>query len=131
MTRRAPALCPRVGLEGINKENEKDFKPQTKSSTMPSSSNPPATSDEPDASGWSAAQYNKHAAFVYSPTFTAPVLEMLACQPGEKIIDFGCGSGELALAIEQIVSQKEGGMVAAFDYSESMVRPSHFRQHEL
>lgn len=92
---------------------------------MASSSNPPTTSAEPDASGWSAAQYNKHASFVYSPNFTAPVLDMLAAQPGEKIIDFGGGSGELALAIAQIVTQKDGGMVAAFDYSESMVGANH------
>ncbi|KAF7968298.1 hypothetical protein HWV62_31047 [Athelia sp. TMB] len=75
----------------------------------------------PDSSGWSATQYNTHAAFVYSPKFTAPILDMLAAQPGEKIIDFGCGSGELALTIAQAVLQKEGGLVAAFDYSESMV----------
>lgn len=76
----------------------------------------------PDASGWSAALYNKNANFVYSPAFTSPVLDLLAAKPGERIIDFGCGRGELTLVIEKIVKEKEGGYVAAVDLSESMVR---------
>jgi len=78
-------------------------------------------SDAPDSSGWSAALYNKAASFVYSPTFTAPILELLAPQPGEQIIDFGCGSGEVTLEIEKIVKQREGGVVVGVDFSESMV----------
>ncbi|KAJ3765642.1 hypothetical protein FB446DRAFT_709300, partial [Lentinula raphanica] len=41
--------------------------------------------------------------------YTSPVLELLAAKPGEKIIDFGCGSGEGSVMIEQVVKQKEGG----------------------
>lgn len=78
-------------------------------------------SDSPDASGWSASLYNKSVPFVYSPAFTAPVLELLAARPGERIIDFGCGSGEVTLEIKRVVELGEGGVVVGVDYSESMV----------
>ncbi|KAJ7465299.1 S-adenosyl-L-methionine-dependent methyltransferase [Mycena latifolia] len=74
-----------------------------------------------DAQGWSASLYNKSAAFVYSPAFTAPVLNMLAAKPGEKIIDLGCGSGEVTVVIDKIVKQAPGGLVVGVDYSESMI----------
>ncbi|KAJ7600469.1 S-adenosyl-L-methionine-dependent methyltransferase [Mycena floridula] len=70
--------------------------------------------NSPDASGWSAKLYNHNAAFVYSPTFTSPVLTLLEAKPGEKIIDFGCGSGE-------IVRQSPGGLVLGVDFSSSMI----------
>jgi trans-aconitate methyltransferase len=86
----------------------------------------PITTNDPetyarDPQGWSASLYNKSAAFVYSPKFTAPVLEILAARPGEKIIDLGCGSGEVTVVIEKIVKQAPGGVVVGVDYSESMV----------
>ncbi|KAJ7242864.1 cyclopropane-fatty-acyl-phospholipid synthase [Mycena haematopus] len=65
-----------------------------------------------DAKGWSAALYNKSAAFVYSPEFTAPVLDLLSAQPGEKILDLGCGSGEVTLVIEKFA--KEAGLAYAY-----------------
>ncbi|KAJ6620738.1 S-adenosyl-L-methionine-dependent methyltransferase [Mycena sp. CBHHK59/15] len=74
-----------------------------------------------DSVGWSASLYNKSASFVYSPAFTAPVLDLLSAQPGEKIIDLGCGSGEVTVVIEKIVKQAPGGLVVAVDYSESMI----------
>ncbi|KAJ6557214.1 S-adenosyl-L-methionine-dependent methyltransferase [Mycena vulgaris] len=74
-----------------------------------------------DPQGWSASLYNKSAAFVYSPAFTAPVLDILSAKPGEKIIDLGCGSGEVTLVLEQIVKQAPGGLVVGVDYSESMI----------
>ncbi|KAJ6584668.1 S-adenosyl-L-methionine-dependent methyltransferase [Mycena capillaripes] len=74
-----------------------------------------------DAQGWSASLYNKSAAFVYSQAFTAPVLDLLSAKPGEKIIDLGCGSGEVTLVIDKIVKQAPGGLVVAVDYSESMI----------
>ncbi|KAF8798851.1 S-adenosyl-L-methionine-dependent methyltransferase [Phlegmacium glaucopus] len=75
----------------------------------------------PDNSGWSASEYNKSASFVYSAAFTAPVLELLNAQPGERILDVGCGSGELTLLLQKIVEQKGGGMVVGTDFSESML----------
>jgi SAM-dependent methyltransferase len=53
--------------------------------------------------------------------FTAPVLNLLSAKPGEKIIDLGCGSGEVTLVLDKIVKQAPGGLVVAVDYSESMV----------
>ncbi|KAF9463006.1 S-adenosyl-L-methionine-dependent methyltransferase [Collybia nuda] len=88
---------------------------------MTLSQQPKPSPDSPDASGWSASLYNKSAPFVYSPAFTAPVLELLAAQPGERIVDFGCGSGEVTLEIKRIVEQSEGGVVVGVDYSESMI----------
>ncbi|KAF5391044.1 hypothetical protein D9757_004064 [Collybiopsis confluens] len=81
----------------------------------------PPTTTSYDSSGWSAALYNSNASFVYSSAYTSPVLELLRAQPGEHIMDFGCGSGELTLEIEKIVKQKEGGYIAAVDFSESML----------
>jgi len=78
-------------------------------------------SDTRDSSGWSASQYNKTASFVYSTAFTAPVLELLNAQPGERILDVGCGSGEVTLLLQKIVEQKGRGMVVGTDFSESML----------
>ncbi|KAF9485893.1 S-adenosyl-L-methionine-dependent methyltransferase [Pholiota conissans] len=78
--------------------------------------------DARDKSGWSASMYNRSASFVYSPSFVAPVLDLLAAQPGERILDIGCGSGELTMMIQLIVEQKEGGAVVGTDFSESMVK---------
>lgn len=69
---------------------------------------------------WSPEKYNKHASFVYSKEFTTPVLSMLNPQPGEKIIDFGCGSGELTVQLQSIVG--ESGLVIGVDASKNMVR---------
>ncbi|KAJ7718129.1 S-adenosyl-L-methionine-dependent methyltransferase [Mycena maculata] len=87
-------------------------------------SSPPGSSETPyarDAQGWSASLYNKTAAFVYSPAYTSAVLDLLAAKPGEKIIDLGCGSGEVTLVLDEIVKRAPGGLVVAVDYSESMI----------
>ena len=77
-------------------------------------------SDAPDASGWSASLYNKTASFVYSAGYVAPVLKLLAAQPGERILDVGCGSGEVTFVIDRVVRRQKGGLVVGVDYSESM-----------
>lgn len=71
-----------------------------------------------DASGWSASLYNKNASFVYSASSTKAVLELLAAKPGERIFDFGCGSGELTLQIAEMVG--DDGLVVGVDLSETM-----------
>jgi len=49
------------------------------------------------AQQWSAERYARHAAFV--PAFGATLLERLAPQPGERILDLGCGDGTLTRQI--------------------------------
>ena len=79
-----------------------------------------------DSSGWSANAYNSAAHFVYSAKNTANVLGLLNAQPGERIVDFGCGSGEVTIELIKAVGEK--GEVAATDISSSMV--GHFlRMH--
>jgi len=48
---------------------------------------------------------------------------LLAAKPGEKIIDFGCGSGELLQEIQRIVlaDGDKTGLAVGFDASESMI----------
>lgn len=75
--------------------------------------------DDRDSSGWSASAYNVGASFVYSAAATAPVLSLLDAHPGEKILDFGCGSGEITKELKKLVGDE--GVVVGVDISESMV----------
>ncbi|KDQ62244.1 hypothetical protein JAAARDRAFT_54221 [Jaapia argillacea MUCL 33604] len=70
---------------------------------------------------WSASSYNETASFVYSSANISPVLSLLDAKPGEKIIDFGCGSGEVTLEIEKVVTSKGDGLVVGVDASDSMI----------
>jgi len=63
---------------------------------------------------WSAARYAAAAHFV--PAFGAPVVELLAPQPGEHILDLGCGDGVLT---EKIAAT--GAKVVAIDAAPDMV----------
>jgi len=67
---------------------------------------------------WNAKAYNEVAPFVYSKQFTTPVLSLLAPKSGEKIIDFGCGSGEVSLEIAKDIGD---GVVVGLDSSASMI----------
>ena len=66
------------------------------------------------ASRWDAADYAKSAAFV--PALGAPVLALLGPQPGESILDLGCGDGALTVKIVEA-----GAKVVGVDASESMI----------
>ena len=78
-----------------------------------------------DTSGWSATSYRNIAPYVYSSEATASVLQLLDARPGERILDFGCGSGEVTAEIVRLVGPQ--GMVVGIDTSESMVsRPTAF-----
>ena len=72
-----------------------------------------------DTSGWSATSYRNVASYVYSSEATASVLQLLGARPGERILDFGCGSGEVTAEIVRLVGPQ--GMVVGVDTSESMV----------
>lgn len=72
------------------------------------------------ASRWSAADYAKNAAFV--PRLGDAVLQLLNPQPGELILDVGCGDGVLT---EKIV--EAGARVIGLDSSEEMVEAARAR----
>jgi len=75
---------------------------------------PPSTTD-----AWNATKYSTTASFVYSDAHTAPVLDLLNAQSGEKIVDFGCGTGELTKLLTNIVGVH--GTVLGLDASKNMV----------
>lgn len=56
---------------------------------------------------------------MYSDEYTQPVLKLLSPQRGEKIVDFGCGSGELTKALVDVVGPE--GVVLGLDASANMV----------
>jgi len=83
----------------------------------------PSEQPDVDQTGWSATTYNRTASFVYSSEFTAPVMQLLTPKPGERILDLGCGSGEITLALQHAVEQAPGGLVVGTDFSISMASP--------
>jgi SAM-dependent methyltransferase len=69
---------------------------------------------------WSAARYRRAAQFV--PALGVAVLEWLAPQPGERILDLGCGDGALT---EKIAAA--GARVVAVDAAPEMVAAARGR----
>ncbi|HUC11291.1 MAG TPA: methyltransferase domain-containing protein [Stellaceae bacterium] len=69
---------------------------------------------------WSAARYAETAHFV--PALGVPVLELLAPQRGEHILDLGCGNGELT---EKIAAA--GAVVVGVDAAPDMVAATRAR----
>jgi len=72
-------------------------------------SGPPASTSQ-----WNAADYARVGGFV--PALGAAALELLDPQPGEHILDVGCGDGTLTLKIKEI-----GADVVGIDNSLSMI----------
>jgi SAM-dependent methyltransferase len=70
--------------------------------------------DTLSTSRWDAADYARVGAFV--PALGEAALNLLAPQPGETILDVGCGDGTLTLAIRE-----RGAEVVGIDNSLSMV----------
>ena len=79
------------------------------------------------ADGWSASEYNKTAPYVYSTENTAPIIALLDPEPGEKIIDFGCGTGEVTLKLTEAVT--DAGLVVGIDSSQSMASAHPFQRN--
>ncbi|KAL7414465.1 S-adenosyl-L-methionine-dependent methyltransferase [Mrakia frigida] len=67
--------------------------------------------------------YQKNASFVYSAAFTSPVLTLLDAQPGQRILDMGCGTGELTAQIQQAVGS-EGEVWGVDSNSEMLAKAS-------
>lgn len=72
------------------------------------------------SSQWSPSDYASNAAFV--PALGAAALELLAPQPGELILDLGCGDGVLTRKIID-----SGARVIGLDASEAMVEAARGR----
>jgi SAM-dependent methyltransferase len=72
------------------------------------------------ASRWSPADYASNAAFV--PKLGAAALALLDPQPGELIVDLGCGDGQLTLEIEAA-----GARAIGLDASAEMVEAARAR----
>jgi SAM-dependent methyltransferase len=72
------------------------------------------------SSQWSPADYASNAAFV--PAFGGAVVELLAPQPGEMILDLGCGDGVLTQRI-----MESGARVIGLDASPDMVEAARAR----
>ncbi|KAK6433277.1 hypothetical protein LTR95_010549, partial [Oleoguttula sp. CCFEE 5521] len=69
------------------------------------------------ADHWSSEKYQNAAGFV--PQLTTKVLEYLSPQPGEKILDIGCGDGQLTTTIASRVT--DTGHVLGLDASPSFI----------
>ncbi len=72
------------------------------------------------ASNWSATDYAQNAAFV--PELGEAALRLLAPQPGELILDVGCGDGSLTAKISEA-----GARVIGLDASPEMVEAARTR----
>lgn len=73
-----------------------------------------SSSPSPPSQNWSAADYAANAHFV--PALGQPVLDLLQPQPGERILDLGCGDGILT---EKLVVL--GARVIGVDNSPDMI----------
>ena len=69
---------------------------------------------------WNASEYQQHAAFV--ALLAEDLIDLLNPQPGEQILDIGCGDGRLSAEIQQ-----RGCTVTGIDSSPSMVAASKKR----
>ena len=69
---------------------------------------------------WNAEGYAANARFVSD--LGAPVLDLLAPQPGERILDLGCGDGALTAKLAE-----RGAAVVGVDASDDMVRAARER----
>jgi SAM-dependent methyltransferase len=69
---------------------------------------------------WDAQRYAREASFV--PAYGQPVLDLLDPQPGERVLDLGCGNGTLTTQIAA-----RGALVLGVDASAEMVTAARER----
>lgn len=77
------------------------------------------TSHSASLTNHKASVYRKNANFVYSDKFTDPLFDLLDAKPGQRIVDLGCGSGELTVKLGELVGSE--GLVVGIDSSPDMV----------
>jgi len=75
-------------------------------------------------SGWNAASYQDKHSFVW--LYGASLLELLQPQPGERILDLGCGTGQLTAEIA-----RSGANVTGLDNSAEMLAQARNNYPEL
>jgi trans-aconitate 2-methyltransferase len=75
-------------------------------------------------STWDAARYQDHHSFVWR--YGANLLELLSPQPGERILDLGCGTGQLTAEIA-----RSGARVIGMDNSADMLADARKNFPEL
>ena len=63
---------------------------------------------------WDPVAYQAHASFV--PALGAPVVDLLAPKPGERILDLGCGDGALTVKLVE-----SGAAVVGVDADKAMI----------
>jgi trans-aconitate methyltransferase len=73
---------------------------------------------------WDATRYDE--AFAFVPALGAAVLDLLDPQPGERVLDLGCGSGELTAQIAA-----RGAQVVGVDSSAEMLERARVRFPDL
>ncbi|BBI52360.1 hypothetical protein HORIV_47810 [Vreelandella olivaria] len=78
------------------------------------------TSQNAPGQEWNASDYAQNANFV--PKLGSEVVKLLAPQPGERILDLGCGDGSLTERLVQL-----GADVLGVDASEEMVNAARQR----
>ncbi len=66
------------------------------------------------STSWDAKQYQQRHSYVFE--YGQAVLDLLAAQKGERILDLGCGSGQLTAAIADT-----GAAVTGLDSSPEML----------
>jgi SAM-dependent methyltransferase len=73
---------------------------------------------------WDPADYNQNAAFV--PGLAGGVLEWLNVRPGERVLDLGCGDGQLTARLADA-----GAIVRGIDASAEMAEAARLRGLEV
>ncbi|KAL8961090.1 MAG: hypothetical protein Q9183_005362, partial [Haloplaca sp. 2 TL-2023] len=73
---------------------------------------------------WSPTAYNASASFV--PTLTTTALQWLSPQPGDAILDIGCGDGQLTSRLKEAyrsptLSHQISNTVVGLDFSAALI----------
>jgi trans-aconitate methyltransferase len=84
----------------------------------------PSANADSNQKQWNPALYDTKHSFVWK--YGAELIEMLAPQPGERILDLGCGTGHLTRQIAE-----SGAKVVGLDRSLAMLVESHKKYPEL